>query len=300
MSDEKKILMADGSEASVPEEENVNRAKEKKQEDKNFVPVIIKRNDESIKHPYDILERATSEGLEQHRRSKKSLFLSAVAAGLILGFAAMLVGLASEMVPAINGPLYNRLAMAIVYPLGFIICILSRTQLFTEHTATAVYPFLDGKVPFRSLHILWITVLGGNLVGTFCSTLLIYIAEPVIGAKDGLLSVFEHLIHFSFLEIFISAILAGWLMAQASWLILATATAIGQIFCIYIATFIIGMGGLHHSIAGSAEIFAGLLHSVTPDYRGAASALLSAILGNLLGGSLFVGVLNYGHIKKSQ
>ncbi len=300
MSDEKKIVMADGTEAPVVEKESVNRAEEKMHEDKNFVPVIIKRNDEAIKHPYDILERATSEGLEQHRRNRRSLFLSAVAAGLILGFAAMLVGLASEMVPAINGPLHNRLAMAVVYPLGFIICILSRTQLFTEHTATAVYPFLDGKVTFRSLHILWMTVLSGNLVGTFTSTLLIYFADPVIGAKDGLLSVYEHLIHFSFSEVFISAILAGWLMAQASWLILATATPISQIFCIYIATFIIGMGGLHHSIAGSAEIFAGLLHSINPDYRGSTSFLISAILGNLLGGSLFVGVLNYGHIKKSQ
>ncbi len=300
MSDEKKIVMADGSEAPRTEKESVNRAQEKMEEDKNFVPVIIKRNDEAIKHPYDILERATSEGLEQHRRAKRSLFLSALAAGLILGFAAMLVSLASQAVPASINPLYNRLAMAVVYPLGFIICILSRTQLFTEHTATAVYPFLDGKVTFRSLHNLWMTVLAGNLVGTFISTLLIFLAEPVIGAKIGFIDVFDHLVHFSFFQVFISAILAGWLMAQASWLILATATPIGQIYCIFIATFIIGVGGLHHSIAGSAEIFGGLLHASNPDFVGAFRFLAGAILGNLIGGSVFVGLLNYGHIKKSQ
>lgn len=212
----------------------------------------------------------------------------------------MCVAIASEMHPLALDPLKNRLATALVYPLGFIICILSRTQLFTEHTATAVYPFLDGKTTFKSLHTLWITVLAGNLIGTFLSTLLIYMAEPVIGAKDGFMELTNHLTHFQAQHVFVSAILAGWLMAQAGWLILASSTSTGQIISIYIATFIIGLGGLHHSIAGSAEVFGGLLHSAVPNYAGAAKFLSSAIIGNLMGGSLFVAVLNYGHIKKTQ
>jgi len=89
-------------------------------------------------------------------------------------------------------------------------------------------------------------------------------------------------------------------MAQGGWLILATPPASSQIICIYIVTFIIGLGGLHHSIAGSAEIFGGLFMSETPHYLKALRTIISAILGNLIGGSFFVAILNYAHIKKTQ
>lgn len=78
-------------------------------------------------------------------------------------------------------------------------------------------------------------------------------------------------------------------MAQGGWLVLATPPASSQILCIFIVTFIIGLGGLHHSIAGSAEIFSGFFHHNDPDYTGSISFLVSAILGNLVGGSFFCG-----------
>ncbi len=89
-------------------------------------------------------------------------------------------------------------------------------------------------------------------------------------------------------------------MAQGGWLVLSSPPSSGQILYIYIVTFIIGFGGLHHSIAGSAEIFSGLFHSPSPDYVGSLIFLSTAILGNIVGGSIFVGVLNYAHIKKAQ
>ena len=300
MSDEKKIVMADGNEYDVEKAKKTNRSKERDEEDHSYVPVIIKRNDESTRHPEDTLERAIREGVEQHKRKKLSLFLSATAAGLILGFAGMCVAIVNQMFPSDNGALITRLAMAIVYPLGFIICILSGTQLFTEHTATAVYPVLDLKASKRSLANLWLIVLLGNLVGTFISSYLIYMGNSVIMAHGGFIEIANHLIHFSFSEIFISAILAGWLMAQGGWLILATPHTTSQIMCIYVVTFIIGLGGLHHSIAGAAEVFSGLFHSDTPDYLNSSKFIFAAVLGNLFGGSFFVAILNYGHIKKSQ
>lgn len=302
MGDKSKIILPSGHQYSMSEleEDKTSRGKERLKEDLDYVPVIIKRIDEAVRHPDDILEKTITEGLEQHKRFGISLFLSAFAAGLILGFAAMCVAIVLQIFPRSDNALYSRLATAFVYPLGFIICIMSRTQLFTEHTATAVYPILDKKASFQSLLNLWIIVLIGNLCGTFTSSLLISMSDPVIQAKEGYISVANHLMQFSFYEIFISAILAGWLMAQGGWLVFATSQANSQILCIYVVTFIIGLGGLHHSIVGSAEIFYGLLQSNTANYYGALKFLISAVLGNLVGGSLFIAVLNYGHIKKTQ
>ncbi len=55
------------------------RSAERDQEDNDFVP-IIKRNDEGIRHPDDILEKAIVEGMEQIQRPFLSLALSSVAA----------------------------------------------------------------------------------------------------------------------------------------------------------------------------------------------------------------------------
>lgn len=282
------------------EETTTSRTIEREQEDQEYVSVIVKRNDEAVRHPDDILEKAIQEGVEQHQRSRASLFLSALAAGLILGFAGMCVALVHSTIPSGVSPAIQRLATAFVYPLGFIICIMSGTQLFTEQTATAVYPVLDKRSQIKSLLMLWVLVLAGNLVGTLVSSILIFQSEAVILAGKGFVEVYEHLISYSGTEVFMSAILAGWLMAQGGWLVMATPPASSQIICIYIVTFVIGLGGLHHSIAGSAEIFSGLLHANDPHYFDAIKFLVVAIIGNLIGGSFFVGVLNYGHIRKTQ
>lgn len=273
---------------------------EREIEDKEYLPVILKRNDESTRHPDDVLERAIAEGLEQHKRSAASLYLSAISAGLILGFAGMCVALVAQIFHESDNLLYERISMALVYPLGFIICIMSGTQLFTEQTATAVYPFLDREVKFRSLVMLWVIVLLGNFTGTFLSSILIYLSDDVIQASAGFIDIYKHIIDYSFLDIFISAILAGWLMAQGGWLILATPPTSSQIVCIYIVTFVIGLGGLHHSIAGSAEVFTGMFHSGDYDVAGIMKFLTSSVLGNLIGGSVFVGILNYAHIRKTR
>lgn len=300
MNDQNQIISLSGESLSSEENSTTSRELERRKEDQDYVPVILKRTDEAVRHPDDILQKAIEEGVEQHNRTKLSLLLSAVAAGLILGFAGLCVALANQWIPMSEGLWINRVASAVVYPLGFIVCIMSGTQLFTEQTATAVYPVLDKQAQVTSLMTLWLVILTGNLIGTFLSSYLIFSAEGVIQAKEGFLSVYEHLIHYSNSEVFVSSILAGWLMAQGGWLVMATPPASSQIICIYIVTFIIGLGGLHHSIAGSAEIFGGLFHNANPDYGNSIRFLAFAILGNLFGGSIFVGVLNYGHIRKTK
>ncbi len=300
MEEDKVIIGPNGQRLSSNEDSKTARTVERHQEDKEYTSVIIKRSDEATRHPDDILEHAIQEGLEQYERPNISLFLSAISAGLIIGFAGMCVALISQLIPSATNFMLNRLIVALVYPLGFIICILSGTQLFTEQTATAVYPVLDKQISYKPLIKLWLLVLSGNFVGTFGTSVLLYLSDSVILAGVGFIDVGHHLLQYSSTEVFISAILAGWLMAQGGWLVMATPPNSSQIICIFIVTFIIGLGGLHHSIAGSAEIFSYLFHSPHPDFIGSLRFIICAVLGNLIGGSFFVGVLNYAHIKKSQ
>jgi len=275
------------------------REQEREHEDQHFSPVIVKRTDESRRHPDDILQMAIDEGLLQYKRGVISLLLSSIAAGLVLGFTAMAVATVTVAFADLDG-LRLRVAQAVVYPIGFIICIMASTELFTEHTATAVYPALDRRASALSLMRVWTVVLVGNLIGAVASAGLLALAEPVVGATAGYRQVGEHLVSYGFWPLLGSAILAGWLMALGAWLILATPPMVSQMVAIYIVTFAIGIGGLHHSIAGAVEAFAALFISGGVTWPEAWRFIIIAALGNLIGGSLFVAVLNYAHIRKAE
>ena len=277
------------------------RKAERIEEDRSFVPVIIKRTDQHKRHPDDVLVTAIKEGLEQLNRPALSLVLSSIAAGLILGFTAMAVGVATVAAePLHDWPMLSRIMVSLVYPLGFVICLMSGAELFTEHTATAVYPVLDRRAGVLTLLRLWCIVIVGNLVGAGMSAGLLTLAEPVIGARAGYIEVGRHLVEPSVFALVVSAILAGWLMALGAWLILATPAGLSQIVSIFIVTFMIGIGGLHHSIAGSVEIFVAVLASAEFTVGQSARFIGLALAGNLIGGSLFVAVLNYAHIRETR
>lgn len=284
----------DGATAATP------RASERLREDAEWLPVIVKRTDEIRRHPDDVLDMAIAAGLEQLDRPTLSLALSAVAAGLILGFTAMSVAIVTVAAMELDWPMAGRMVVALVYPLGFVVCLMSGAELYTEHTATAVYPVLDRKAPVPDLLRLWLVVAGGNLVGAAASASLLTLADPVVGARAGYVEVGRHLVEFPALPLLASAVLAGWLMALGAWLIVATPPTVSQIVMIYIVTFLIGLGGLHHSIAGAVEMFAALMVSDELSLAAGVQFVAVALIGNLIGGSLFVAVLNYAHIRRTR
>lgn len=282
-------------------EVETERQEERKSEDAEYVPVIIKRTDETRRHPDDALQHAIEEGLQQLKRPALSLLLSAVAAGLIVGFSAMAVAVVLTATETLDLPeTVRRIGTAFVYPLGFVVCVLSGAQLFTEHTATALYPVLDRKAKLTNLMRLWGIIVIGNLTGAVACGALHYAASDVVGAKVGYIEIGHHLTKFDIRSLFVSAVMAGWLMALGAWLVGSSPRTIAQIAVIYIVTFLIGMGGLHHSIAGSVEMFAAMFISSEFTLPMAVRFISTALIGNLVGGTCFVALLNYAHIRRTN
>jgi formate/nitrite transporter FocA (FNT family) len=289
------------SDATVPEELVTERTIERQLEDDEYTPVIIKRTDETRRHPDDTLENAIQEGMEQLDRPTLSLALSSVAAGLIVGFSAMVVAVVqTAMLELQASELLTRLATAFVYPLGFVICVMSGAQLFTEHTATALYPVLDRRSTVGKLLRLWFIVIVGNIVGAACGAFLHSLAADVVNAKQGYIAIGHHLVGYPAGNIVASAVLAGWLMALGAWLVVSSPRTGPQMTFIYTVTFLIGACGLHHSIAGSAEMFSALLASDEFTLSQASTFIGLALSGNLIGGACFVAILNYAHIRRTR
>ena len=57
-------------------ESTKERSKERTRESQEYASVIVKRVDETFRHPDDILEKAIDEGVEQLARPSMSLFMS--------------------------------------------------------------------------------------------------------------------------------------------------------------------------------------------------------------------------------
>ncbi|GAB4142767.1 MAG: formate/nitrite transporter family protein [Planctomycetaceae bacterium] len=294
------LILPGGLEVDAEEKVETERSKDRSREDEQYIPVIVKRTDAVRRHPDDSLQHAIEEGKEQLDRPSASLALSSLAAGLIVGFSAMAVAVVTIATDPLESAVLTRIATAFVYPLGFVICVMSGAQLFTEHTATAVYPVLDGQASFASLFRLWAIIIVGNIIGAAASAGLLTLTEPVLQAHSGFVIIGHHLVDHETFILLTSAILAGWLMALGAWLVASTGPDFSQMVSIYIVTFLIGLGGFHHSIAGSVEMFAAMLASDEFTPQQGVRFISLALLGNLIGGSVFVAVLNYGHIRKTQ
>lgn len=87
----------------------------------------------------DIYEQVANNARQELGRSSISLAISGLAGGIFMGLSAMGIAIALALLtPAGTAPTAATLFIAkMFYPLGFIVVILGRSQLFTENT---LYP----------------------------------------------------------------------------------------------------------------------------------------------------------------
>jgi hypothetical protein len=117
---------------------------------------------------YEIVRRLGDEEME---RPITSLWWSGVAAGLSISFSLLAQGILQAHLPAAPG---NVLVVSLGYSVGFLMVVLSRQQLFTESTVTAVLPVMADftRTNLWRLARLWSVVLLANMAGTLVAAVL--------------------------------------------------------------------------------------------------------------------------------
>ncbi|MGH9404674.1 MAG: formate/nitrite transporter family protein [Terriglobia bacterium] len=250
-----------------------------------------------------MLEQETTEGLKQLERAPLGLLLSSFSAGLDLSFSLLLMGV---MVTAAGGSLpapVTDILVAMMYSIGFILVILGRSELFTEHTTRAVYPVLLGRASPAALLRLWGLIYVGNIAGTAVFAKITVIIGPALGIIElpRLGALAHRVVSHPWWVLVLSGILAGWLMGLLSWLVTASRDTISQVFFVWLITSAIGLCHLHHAVVGSAEVLAGVFTRQGPQGLTLGSYgvfELWATAGNIIGGFFFVAVLKYGHVVR--
>ena len=239
-------------------------------------------------------ETIRREGDEELKRTTSALAWSGLAAGLSMGFSLIAEGLLSAYLPdAAWTPLLSKLG----YSVGFLIVVLGRQQLFTETTLTAVLPVLakrDLRTGIGMLR-LWGTVLLANVIGTYLFAFCVAkvgLLQPHV--QQALFTVSRGGTEGGFGVIFMRAVFAGWLIALMVWLLPAAESA--RVSIIIIITYLIGLGGFNHVIAGSVKIlFLVVTGALTPgDY--VFRFFFPTLLGNIVGGVSLVAFLGHAQV----
>jgi formate/nitrite transporter FocA (FNT family) len=192
------------------------------------------------------------------------------------------------------------LASFLLYPIGFIVVIIGRAQLFTENTLYPVVLVLDEPRRLRpnlfNMLRLWAVVFIANVLGAFCFALLaIRTGALTSEISSELVKLGTQAVAHPAAHIFWSGVIGGWLIALVAWMVTASQWTIGQVVMIWLLAFVVGIGKLAHCIATSGEILSAVVAGSTSGIS-YAHWLLLATLGNIAGGVVIVSLLNYGQV----
>ena len=251
-------------------------------EDRTSVSALVVH--EAIRH----------DGEEELNRPVSALAWSGLAAGMSMGFSFVTQALLHAYLP--DAP-WRPLLVRLGYPVGFLIVIIGRQQLFTENTLTAIIPLLARRDLSTLARVvrLWSVVLLANLVG-------VHLFAWVVGNTP----MFSHEVQHSMLQLATKAaevsfgtavlrgIFAGWLIAMVVWMLAATET--GRFAVIVVLTYVVGLAELTHIIAGSVEVLFLAMVGAKSWLAVVWGYLVPTLIGNIVGGVSLTAAVNHAQV----
>lgn len=244
----------------------------------------------------EVVEDASKIGVKRLERPLAGDAITSFIGGMSVCFGAVAMATAAAAVG--GGLATSSLALligALAFPIGFVILLVGKSELFTENFLLPVTGVLDNRGTLHQLAGLWSVTLGGNLLGALLFALLIsrgnVLAEaPVVELR----ALAEHKVDYGLLTAFLKAVFAGWLITVLTWLLLAGEGMGARLFMIWIIGTLIVLGQFNHVIISAAEIFMAMFlgASITPG-EWFTRNFAPALAGNMAGGLVFETLLQY-------
>ena len=244
---------------------------------------------------YEIIRQ---EGRSELSRPQSSIWWSGIAAGLGIS-----MSLAMEAMLRLNLPDtgWRPLVENLGYSAGFLLVILSRLQLFTENTVTAVLPTLADPCRRTILGTtrLWSTVFLANMTGTLMAAIFwTYSGAMSPDVSATALELSRHVAEWSAGETFVRALPAGFLIAALVWMMPSSEGS--EFWVILFFTYLIALGGFAHVVVGSAELFMVALSGEQGIFKLIGVNLLPALAGNIIGGAGLFAILAWGQVHEEM
>jgi len=257
--------------------------------------------------PKEIAARIESSGITKSTSDPLRVFALAILAGAFIAMGAVFFTIVTYDSLGIAAGLM-RLIGGLAFCLGLILVVVAGAELFTGNNLI-VMAYVDGKVTMKQLLHNWSIVYFGNFVGALGVMGLIYfsgqwdIGNGAVGAK--VIAIANAKVNLTWMEAFTRGILCNILVCLAVWLCFAGRTVIDKVLAILFPITAFVAMGFEHSVANMYFISAGLMAKQQPEFLDLMSTmnvdnltimnflfnnLLPVTLGNIVGGSFFVGL----------
>lgn len=235
----------------------------------------------------DVLERVLYDADEEISRGNRELLFSALAAGIAITITLLLYSTVSSNVE-------SYILGSILYPLGFIYIIIGNYQLYTENTLPPVALTIEKISSVPSLLKMWIIILFGNLLGSLLGSLALFYGN-VLSDEAGkyIIKVAQSGVELSFASLFFKGMFAGIIVAGVVWMDFSVKDSISRVILVYLAFLSIPLGNLYHVVVSTTEMFYLILATDVAVWSTIISFPLPVLLGNTIGGVLFVTLVNY-------
>lgn len=247
--------------------------------------------------PKEVLEVVNTLVAKKRKTSAKKTFVAAILAGSYIAIGGLLALVVGGGLPemANQNPGLQKFIFGAVFPLGLVLVALAGADLFTGNTAYFVPPVLAKRIKLDVPLKNWTIVYLGNFVGAVAVALFfayytdLLAEEPWLTATKNMA---ESKATQPFFKAFLKGIACNWLVALAMWLSFAAKDVTGKILGIWFPIMAFVAMGFEHSIANMffipTAIFYGADISWTSFFI---DNLLPVTIGNIIGGSIFVGMV---------
>ena len=253
--------------------------------------------------PKEIAARVDSIGVAKARLPLLSMFMLSMMAGAFISLGAVYFVIVRSD-PTLGFAL-KQLLGGVCFSLGLFLVVIAGAELFTGNNLLAM-AWADGKISTVEVLRNWTVVCLGNFVGALLLAILVYLADhPQMnhGAiAQEYLRIATAKFNLPFWTAFFRGVLCNLLVCMAVWMALAGRSVIDKAVAIIFPISAFVAAGFEHSIANMFLIPLAMLlqgsnlvveHGTTITWLGFFNNMFPVILGNILGGSVLVGLVYY-------
>ncbi len=246
-------------------------------------------------NPKEIVNYASESARQKGRYSLSKVGVLSFMAGVYIAMGGLIAVLVGYGVPGLadGNPAIPKLLMGMMFPVGIMMVVLAGGELFTGNTAYFIPAVLQGKTTWQRMLRNWSLVWIGNFVGAlFFAYFLVYLTEVVNYEHwiAGFESIAKAKTSNPFYVTFLKGVGANWLVCLAMWLGMSAKTTSGKIMGLWWPVMVFVTIGYEHSIANMFFLPVAMMYGFDLSVVDLIVVnLIPATLGNIVGGSVFVG-----------
>lgn len=257
----------------------------------------------------EIARKIDEHGIEKSKMGFLPTLILAILAGAFIGLGGIYFNFSTAQI-TIN-VLFTQIIGGLTFSLGLILVVIAGAELFTGNNLM-IMTLVGKKISSLKLIRNWIIVYVGNFIGSILIAYLLYLTNvwSINGGDFAIraISIANHKVNLDFSNAFFLAILCNILVCLAIWLATSGRSVTSKILAIIFPISAFVALGFEHSIANMYFISFALILLEDPSIHGILQQsgisvdlsnlnmtgffknLLPVTLGNIVGGSIFIGL----------